>query len=206
MSRQRSLPGSARWVRRFTASIAVLGAATVAAIAPFSRANAAPTHGTRTVRHANLLTAIDDLPDYFAGVVHWDLSTDWKHYGTTDWDTNTITISAFTPLNLLYSVVAHEWSHEIQAYDYRGDLWAGVVAMNHHFGGAGKTGQRGIEYAADCMAILQGATWTNYTPCHHTAWRADARRLLDGHRLTTTAKKATGTTGTSQTGTPQPDQ
>ena len=128
-------------------------------------------------------SAIDTLPNYFPGVVHWKLSTSWKHYGTTDWDTNTITISAFTPLSLLYSVVAHEWSHEVQAYDYRGDLWAGVKAMNGHFGGGGASGQRGIEYAADCMAILQGATWTDYTPCHNKKWRGYAKRLLSGHRL-----------------------
>ena len=64
------------------------------------------------MRHVNLVSAVNSLPNYFPGVVHWRISTSWKHYGTTDWDTNTITISAFTPLSLLYSVVAHEWSHE----------------------------------------------------------------------------------------------
>jgi hypothetical protein len=185
MPRQHSVSGLTGRVRRYAAGTAVAGAAAVAAIAstvsiyPTSAA-AAPA---RTVRHANLLQSIQTLPDYFPGVVHWHLSTSTKHYGTTDWDTSTITISAFTPLTLLYSVVAHEWSHEIQAYDYRGDLWAGVKAMDRSFGGGGKSGQRGIEYAADCMAILQGATWTDYTPCHSKVWRRDAHRLLAGHKL-----------------------
>jgi hypothetical protein len=34
--------------------------------------------------------------------------------------------------------------------------------MNRHFGGPGRSGSRGVEFSADCMAILQGATWTHY--------------------------------------------
>jgi hypothetical protein len=33
------------------------------------------------------------------------------------------------------------------------------------------------------MAILQGATWTDYTSCHNSKWRHYAKRLLEGHRL-----------------------
>ncbi|HEX3708237.1 MAG TPA: hypothetical protein VHV76_16550 [Mycobacteriales bacterium] len=214
------MPRLTRRVRRCATAVAATAAASFAALAPITHAAAEPQRQSATVHHANLLSAIADLPHYYPGVVHWHLSTSWKHYGTTNWDTNTITISAFTPLTLLYSVVAHEWGHEVQAYDYHGDLWAGVKAMNRHFGGAGKSGQRGIEYAADCMAILQGATWTDYTPCRHKAWRSSARRLLEGHKLKklprrtmSTSSTATSDTATSTTpgavtyGTPpEPDQ
>jgi hypothetical protein len=52
--------------------------------------------------------------------------------------------------------------------------------MNAWFGGSGLTGP---ERAADCMAILQGATWTHYTTCTNTHWQAGARLLVSGHRL-----------------------
>ncbi|HVY11006.1 MAG TPA: hypothetical protein VHB18_12770 [Mycobacteriales bacterium] len=184
-------------LRLCAAAVTVAGAAATAVTLPSPPAAAGPN---RTVRHANLLSAINGLPNYFPGVVHWKLSTSLDHYGTTDWDTNTITISAFTPLSLLYSVVAHEWSHEVQAYDYRGNLWAGVKAMDRHFGGGGKSGQRGIEYAADCMAVLQGATWTDYTSCRNDKWRGSAKRLLHGKRLKALPKKTpTTTTATDAT-------
>jgi hypothetical protein len=144
--------------------------------------SASPRAGERDVRHANLVQAIDGLPDYYPGFVHWRLTTG-RHYGTTDWQTNTITISVFTPLSLLYSVVAHEWSHEVQLFDYRPDQVELVQQLNRHFGGAGPSGSRGVEFSADCMAILQGATWTHYTKCHNQTWRHDARILLDGKKL-----------------------
>lgn len=173
-----------RWSRRLRAGAGAgvaAAAVTLAAVVPGGGAAAAPHTGA--VPHANLRSALQRLPNYFPGIVHWKLSASTKHYGTTNWDTNTITISAFTPLNLLYSVIAHEWSHEIQAFVYRRQFWRVVTVMNKHFGGPGTSGQRGVEYAADCMAILQGATWTDYTSCHDPKWRHEAKRLLHGHPL-----------------------
>jgi cell division septation protein DedD len=170
----------------------VAGTVTLAVVVPGGGAAAA---SRPQVRHATLSSVVERIPNYFPGVVHWKVSTSWRHYGTTDWDTNTVTISAFTPLNLLYSVVAHEWSHEIQAFDYHRDFWGLIKSMNRHFGGAGSSGQRGVEYAADCMAIVLGATWTDYTSCHNNKWRQHAKRLLKGHRLTSHHRhhKASGT-------------
>ncbi|HVT64420.1 MAG TPA: hypothetical protein VHD81_04660 [Mycobacteriales bacterium] len=157
--------------------------ATVATLGVLVPGGGASAAARPQIKHSALNSVLDRLPGYFPGVVHWKVSTAWRHYGTTDWDTNTITISAFTPLNLLYSVVAHEWSHEIQAFDYHREFWGLVKSMNRHFGGAGSSGQRGVEYSADCMAIELGATWTDYTSCHNKKWRHFARRLLAGHRL-----------------------
>jgi cell division septation protein DedD len=158
----------------------VAATATLGVVVPGGGASAA---ARPQIRHATLTSVLSRLPNYFPGVVHWKVSTSWRHYGTTNWDTNTITISAFTPLNLLYSVVAHEWSHEIQAFDYHRDFWGIVRSLNRHFGGAGSSGQRGVEYAADCMAIELGATWTDYTSYHNKKWRHSAKRLLAGHPL-----------------------
>ncbi len=167
--------------------------ATLAVVVPGSGASAVTP---QVIRHSTVNSVLQRLPNYFPGIVHWKVSTSWNHYGTTNWDTNTITISAFTPANLLYSVVAHEWSHEIQAFVYHRDFWGVVKSMNKHFGGAGSSGQRGVEYAADCMAIQLGATWTDYTSCHNNKWRHYAKRLLKGHMLKSHHRhhKASGTT------------
>jgi hypothetical protein len=196
-----------RRLRRYTAGAAAIGAAVAAVALPLTHAGATPDQPQRTVHHANLMDAINGLPDYYAGFVHWKLSTDWKHYGTTDWATNTITISAFTPLNLLYSVVAHEWSHEVQAYDYHPNEVELVQQLNRHFGGPGSTGERGVEFSADCMAILQGATWTHYTACHNKTWRHDARVLLEGKKLKWLPARhdTSGTPSPQQGGEPAPD-
>ncbi|HVT20803.1 MAG TPA: hypothetical protein VHE57_05385 [Mycobacteriales bacterium] len=199
----------------------VASAVTMAAVIPGGGA-AAATARAQSVRHGSVLAAVNRLPDYFPGVVKWKVSTSLGHYGTTNWNTNTITISAFTPINLLYSVTAHEWSHEIQAYDYHRDFWGIVKSMNRHFGGGGASGQRGVEYSADCMAIELGATWTDYTSCHNHKWRHYARRLLKGHALkarhrhhkpaakpgsgTTTSQEPTGTPTPTSTDYPEPDQ
>jgi hypothetical protein len=75
----------------------------------------------------------------------------------------------------MYSVVAHEWGHVLSVKPYLPDAMAGVNAMNAWFGGSGLTG---AERAADCIARLLGATWTNYTPCTDAHWRDGARKLL----------------------------
>jgi len=84
------------------------------------------------------------------------------------------------PTDKLYDVAVHEWSHELSVLDYGGDVAAATRAMNATFGGSGLTGP---ERAADCMSILQGATWTHYTTCTNPAWRASAARLVAGKTL-----------------------
>jgi hypothetical protein len=104
-------------------------------------------------------------------------------WGVTDWYHDTIYISPSVPGAYLPSVVRHEWSHELSVRAYGGDVAAAVRAMNHVFGGPGRTGIRGAEYAADCMAIQLGATWTHYTTCPLPTWRHAAAQLLAGHRI-----------------------
>ena len=89
-------------------------------------------------------------------------------------------VSPDVPRNRLYDVAVHEWSHELSVLDYNGDVDAATQAMNSWFGGTGLTG---AERAADCMAILQGATWTHYTTCTDSRWRAGAKLLVSGQPL-----------------------
>ena len=42
----------------------------------------------------------------------------------------------------------------------------------------GQSGEYGLEIEADCMARVQGATWTNYTSCSNAAWRSYATKLV----------------------------
>ncbi len=83
------------------------------------------------------------------------------------------------PQHRLYDVAVHEWSHVLSLVAYDGDARAGMAGMNAYFGGSGMTG---AERAADCMSVLQGAAWTNYTPCRDARWRAGAARLLRGEK------------------------
>jgi hypothetical protein len=152
-----------------------------------------PTH--RAVRHASpsfpagptdwpaLNAAIARIPTYVPGRSIWLVSDRYGHWGTADWYHDMLYISPRVPGNRLYDVVVHEWSHELSVLDYAGDVDAAVTAMNNAFGAAGSTGLIGAERAADCMAILQGATWTHYTPCTSSSWRRLAARLLRGQRL-----------------------
>jgi hypothetical protein len=111
--------------------------------------------------------------------VHWVIKdTGW--WATADWYTNTVYVSPKTTESKLYDVVAHEWSHLLSVYAYAGNVDAAVAAMKAYFGGSGLTG---AERAADCMAKLQGAKFTAYTPCTSTKWRAGAALLLAGRRL-----------------------
>lgn len=125
-------------------------------------------------------TAVARLPGYRPGAARWVHRSFRGRLGAADWYTGTIYVSPRTPSARLYSVVAHEWSHLLQAKAYDGDVRAAVRAMNRHFGGSGFVG---AERAADCMALLQGATWTHYTSCPSRSWRSGAALLLQGRRL-----------------------
>jgi hypothetical protein len=152
---------------------------------PPSSTRAAAVH--RTVRTpsgptgwAQLNSAIARIPTYRAHAARWVVSSRYGHWGTADWYHDTLYIEPTVPSAYLYDVAVHEWSHELSVLDYNGNVAAAVAAMNRYFGG---TGLVGAERAADCMAIVQGATWTHYTTCTNTHWRAGASVLLRRHRL-----------------------
>jgi hypothetical protein len=120
------------------------------------------------------------IPAYRPGVVSaWVWSDRYGHYGATNLATREVTISPRVPAGLLYSVVVHEYSHALAIWVY-GSSASADVALMRTFGGSAGTAR---ELAADCMAIVQGATWTNYTSCGSSAWRQAARVLVSGRRL-----------------------
>jgi hypothetical protein len=124
--------------------------------------------------------AVGRIPAYRPGVVSaWVWSDRYGHYGATNLATREVTISPRVPAGLLYSVVVHEYSHALAIWVY-GSSASADVALMRTFGGSAGTAR---ERAADCMAIVQGATWTNYTSCGSSAWRQAARVLVSGRRL-----------------------
>jgi hypothetical protein len=110
----------------------------------------------------------------------WVISSRYGHWGTADWYHATLYIAPDVPTDQLFNVAVHEWSHELSVLDYNGNVAEATQAMNATFGGSGLVG---AERAADCMSRLQGATWTHYTTCTDSHWRAAAAKLVDGHRL-----------------------
>ena len=149
-------------------------------------AAAKPKH--RPVHHAAPATsytaalnnAVARIPTYRAGTVRWVVSRAYAFWGTADWYHGVLYVSPDVPRSKLYDIAVHEWSHELSVLDYAGDVAAATKAMNAWFGGSGLVG---AERAADCMSILQGATWTHYTTCTNTHWRAGARLLVSGQPL-----------------------
>jgi hypothetical protein len=137
---------------------------------------AGPTHWSA------LNAAIARIPSYRHGGARWIVSAAFPGWwGTADWYHDTLYIDPSVPVTMLYDVAVHEWSHELSVLDYGGDVDSAVKAMTAWFGGTSDLA--GSERAADCMAILQGATHTHYTTCHDSHWRAGAARLLAGERL-----------------------
>jgi hypothetical protein len=132
----------------------------------------------------SLNAAVGRIPGYHRHrPAKWLVSRRYSHWGITNWYSNTVYISPSVPRPYLDSVVRHEWSHILEARAYHLNIPAAVAALNRRFGGGGSNGLRGAEYAADCMAIQLGATWTYYTSCRTPAWRRAAARLLAGHEL-----------------------
>src|SRR4051812_47312015 len=140
-----------------------------------------PVHHVVKTSYASALNrAVARIPTYRAGTVRWIVSRAYAFWGTADWYHGVLYVSPDVPRSKLYDVAVHEWSHELSVLDYAGDVVAATKAMNGWFGGTGLTGP---ERAADCMSILQGATWTHYTTCTNTHWRAGARLLVSGQPL-----------------------
>lgn len=129
---------------------------------------------------AALNAAISRIPGYRSSGITWTVTSRYGHYGTTDLATSDIYISPTVPVSLLDSVVRHEYAHVVTVRVYGGQWRLAKSALNAAFGGSGMTG---AERAADCMARLMGASWTNYTSCSSSAWRNHAQRLLAGRRV-----------------------
>jgi hypothetical protein len=158
--------------------------------APAPRVTSRPATkpGTHPARHAvvptdfksALAAAVARIPTYRAGSARWIVSRAYDFWGTADWYHDVLYVSPDVPSRYLYDVAVHEWSHELSVLDYAGDVAAATKAMNVWFGGSGLVGP---ERAADCMAILQGATWTHYTTCANATWRLGATKLVRGDHL-----------------------
>lgn len=124
--------------------------------------------------------AVARIPGHADPKTRWVLTSAYGSWGTADWYHNIVYVSPTVPSNRMYDVVIHEYSHLQSVAAYSGNVDLAMSAMNGYFGGSGLTG---AERAADCMALLQGATWTHYTPCTDAHWRDGARRLIQGERL-----------------------
>jgi hypothetical protein len=124
-----------------------------------------------------MMAAVARIPGYRAGSVEWVMTSKYGSWGTADWYRGVVYISPSVPARRMYDVVAHEWSHLVSVRPYA-SVSTATKEMNRVFGGSGLTG---AERAADCMARRLGATWTHYTSCDSSAWRAAAVRLLAGH-------------------------
>jgi hypothetical protein len=146
------------------------------AVAPHPKA----TYVSGPTSWSALNAAIARIPTYRSGTARWVVSSKYDFWGTADWYHDVLYVAPGVPVSKLYDVAVHEWSHELSVLDYGGDVAAATRAMNATFGGGGLTGP---ERAADCMAILQGASWTHYTTCTDATWRAAAARLVAGKTL-----------------------
>ena len=124
--------------------------------------------------------AILDIPTYRPGLARWVVTSRFDFWGTTDWYRNVVYINPDVPSSRLYDVAVHEWSHVLSIAAYGGHVARAKRAMRGVFGGSGLTA---AERAADCMAIVQGAGWTYYTPCRSASWRHAARRLVNGQHI-----------------------
>lgn len=129
---------------------------------------------------ALLNQAIARIPNYRPGVATWVVTSRYGHWGATDLGNGNIYISPNVPASRVYAVASHEYAHARTSDNYRWNWQAADVALNRWFGGGNLAAR---ERAADCMAIAQGATWTNYTSCQNEHWRQGSRILLAGHRL-----------------------
>ena len=168
-----------------TAPVAPVRIATTTASTPAnSPAAAARTAPRAASASAGLGRAIAAIPGYASGApVRWVISSNFGHYGMTDWYHNTIYLSPSIPASQLASVAKHEYGHILEARAYGGDIQAMITALTPVFGAGGRGNLDGTELAADCVAIVNGASWTHYTGCSNPSWRAAARTLISGHRL-----------------------
>jgi uncharacterized protein YgiM (DUF1202 family) len=109
------------------------------------------------------------------GAAKWEFRRNGG-WGASDGHTNYIDPNV--PASKRYSVMVHEYSHVLQVQVY-GSLSKSAAAMSA-ITGASATDVASNEKTADCMALLQGASWVNYG-CPDSL-RAAASAVLAGHR------------------------
>ena len=143
-----------------------------------TRTRVAVTNGPTSWTQLN--QAIARIPNYRPGVATWVVSGRYGHWGATDLSNGRIYISPNVPAFRVYDVASHEYAHALAAYDYGWNTRSADLAVSRWFGGGTPAAR---ERAADCMAIAQGATWTNNTSCQNEHWREGSRVLLAAHRL-----------------------
>jgi hypothetical protein len=97
-------------------------------------------------------------------------------WGASDGHTNYI--DPHVPADKRFSVMVHELGHVRQVEVY-GSLKASSAAMSAIIGG-GSSNVSANEKAADCMALMLGASWVNYG-CPDSLHDA-AAAILAGHR------------------------
>ena len=119
-----------------------------------------------------------NLPDPYA--ITWEMAhVKGGWWGWTDYDgTGTVTIDPNMPAVEVRDLLLHEWGHIQMFTVYEGDWQASRAEADAVFGA-----DQGEEYAADCIAVLLGATSTTVTDCADLQHRAAAQLLLDGERL-----------------------
>jgi hypothetical protein len=127
-----------------------------------------------TPRPTRLQAALARLPGYRPDEQRWVFQPQ-DHWGVTDPYRRIVYLSTSIPRRRFFAVVAHEWGHIRSVLAYGGDARLMRRELNAFYGG---TGWDGAEKAADCIARLVGASWTQYTSCTNPTWRAAARRLL----------------------------
>ncbi|HEY4991090.1 MAG TPA: hypothetical protein VII33_03305 [Nakamurella sp.] len=93
-------------------------------------------------------------------------------------DGHTIYIDPDIPSDKRFSVLVHEYSHVLQVQVF-GSLSESIAATSAIIGGS-PSDITANESTADCMALLQGATWVNYG-CQDSL-RDAAAAILAGHR------------------------
>jgi hypothetical protein len=140
------------------------------AAGPVAPAPPAPSAGSSGNWMMDLIPQVD--PNGYA---------DWVFQRNGGWgasDGHTVYIDPNVPADKRFSVMVHEYSHVLQARVF-GGLANSKAALSAIIG-QGPSDVTANESTADCMALLQGATWINYG-CRDEL-RAAAAAILAGHR------------------------
>ncbi len=118
----------------------------------------------------------DLIPQVDPGnTAHWVLQ---RNGGWGASDGHTIYLDPDMPAENRFSVMVHEYSHVLQVRQY-GSLAASAAALSAVIGDD-PSSITANESTADCMALMQGATWIGYG-CDD-ALRPAATALLAGRR------------------------
>lgn len=112
-----------------------------------------------------------------SGLGHW-FWQDKGAYGATDISARIVYVAPRTPARVLCDVVRHEYVHILQGRAYR--TYAATKARMNALLGYRSSSTLGLDYVADCGALIQGATWIDYG-CPAAA-RPIAKALLQGRR------------------------